>query len=297
MNKQIRLSYSTLELLNTCERKFELEKLRQAEREPSSPHLIGGTAFGVGVASFLATQNRDKALLDCWLAYYPKLEIMEKNQATYLNALEASFPKLEEILMDYKVLEHKGKPATELSFRLNIDETFYFVGYIDAVLVNRLSGKAGVFECKHTGLKLTNLEPLYKNSGQALGYSIILDSIMGEEQAEYDVTYFSAQLQQGMQVTPHLMVFPKTLLDRLNWFVSLKLDVERIHRMMEVGIFPQRGSSCLKFNKPCFHFGLCNLSSIKEDIIYVEDDKEYDFEFDLDTLIENHIARITKTNP
>ncbi|MGE4259190.1 MAG: PD-(D/E)XK nuclease family protein [Candidatus Babeliales bacterium] len=290
----IRLSHSSLQTLNTCERKFQLDKLlvTDVQREETE-HTSFGKAYGAGVASYLVHQDPDLALYQAWLNYYPQIETDKKNQSICFSALERSFPKLDSILDEHEVMVYNGKPAVELSFRLNINEHFYFVGHIDVVLKNRYSGVCTVVDAKSTGLALLDLDPLYKNSGQTIGYSIALDRIVGEELSTYGVGYLVAQLgKTPFEAKIHTLFYQKTLMDRLQWFISLGLDVRRLELMRDLNSYPMRGDSCLNFMRPCKYFGVCGLKS--GDVVkkQEEDPIVYDFVYDLDDLINEHLKRI-----
>jgi len=291
----IRLSHSSLQLLNSCERKWQLEKLLDTGNDKEeSEHLVFGTAYGRGVAVYAETQDANKALFEAWLAYYPELESEKKSWAKCFALLENSFFHLDSVLQDYEFVYYNGKPAAELSFRLNISPEYYFVGHIDLILRHKWTKQFCVFEVKHTGLAVHDLSPLYANSGQALGYSVALDKIVGEEVSSYDVVYFVGQLDRDYGSKIHVLPFGKTLLDRLNWFISLGLDVKRIEMMRELGSFPKRGDSCMKYNRPCFHFSTCNLSLSEKEKEREEDTIQYDFTFDLNELIEDHVRRVNQ---
>ena len=293
----IRLSHSAIETLLTCERKFQLERLlvNDVEREETE-HTVFGKAFGAGVATYLTTQDKDQALFQAWLTYYPELETDKKSQAKCLRALMAAFPKLDMLLIDYEMVYFEDKPAVELSFRINLSEHFYFVGYIDAVLRHRQTKVCFVLEAKTTGLQLLDLDPLYKNSGQALGYSIALDRIVGKEQSAYGVLYFVGQLQKDGGAKIHVLPYNKTLLDRLNWFISLAQDINRLDVMREMNVYPMRGKSCLNFNRPCRYFGVCGLKAADVLKHREEDTIQYDFVYTLDELVTSHIARVKQPN-
>lgn len=292
----IRLSHSTIEVFNTCERKFQLEKLliTDSARE-DTPDTVLGTAYGAGVADYLVHQDQTQALYKAWLAYWPELESDKKSVPHAIAALEKSFPVLDKLLMDYEVAKLKdGKPAIELSFRIDINPTYYYVGYVDVVLRNRWDNTYVALDAKSTGLALLDLSPVYQNSAQVLGYSIVLDSIVGEELADYGCGYFVAQLKKDFEIVIHPLVFRKTLLDRLNWFITLGGDIKRFELAEELSFYPRRGSSCLKYNRPCKFFGTCTLSSQDIPRVREEDTIAYDFVFDLDNLIDNHLRRINK---
>lgn len=293
--KPFRLSYSTLDILHTCERKLQLSKLLVTEVDKEeSEHFSFGHAFGAGVATYLVTQDANQALYQAWLAYWPEIETDKKSIARCIAALEVAIPKLDTILMDYEIVTFENKPAVELSFRLNVTDDYYFVGYIDAVLKNRYTGQHMVFECKTTGLQLYDLSPLYKNSGQALGYSIVLDRITGEKLSSYGVMYFVAQLGKNFMPTIHMYEWDKTLSDRLNWFISLGLDVSHLQRMKELDVYPKRGQSCLQYNRPCQFFGVCGLHSLDQYKEIPEDTIEYQFIYNMDDLIQDHLKRIVQ---
>lgn len=291
--KQQRLSFSTLDLLHSCERLFQLERLLAGEREAESDHLLFGSAYGIGVASYLEHQDQDRALYEAWLAYWPELDSDKKSVWRCMQALLRSFSKLDDLLDDYELVYLQDRPATEMSFRLNIDQDYYYVGYIDAVLRHRYTKQYVVFECKTTGLGLYDLSPLYKHSGQALGYSIVLDKIVGESQTSYGVLYFVCQLGRNFQdITCHVMPFDKTLLDRLNWFIVLGLDVKHLKEMQSLQVYPRRHQSCLKYNRPCRHFGTCHMHSLDRPKPIEVDETEYQFIYELEEVVQDHLERI-----
>lgn len=289
----VRLSFSTLNLLHSCERKFQLAKLLANDIREESDSLSFGAGFGTGIASYLIHQDAERALYDAWLAYWPIIESEKKNQARMVVALERAFFVLDTLLQEYELVFFQDKPACELSFRLNIDKDYYFVGYIDAVLKHRITKQYMVFEVKTTGLLLKDLTPLYRHSGQALGYSICLDRIVGQELSSYGVLYLIAQTgKEQTDVTIHLMPFAKTILDRLNWFIVLGLDVKHLKEMEQLQIYPRRGDSCLKYNKPCPQFGTCHLHSLDVPKEETEDTTEYQFVYELEELIADHLRRL-----
>lgn len=291
---KIRLSHSSLGQLHECERKYQLDKLLAgATSKADSEHFSFGHCFGVGVATYLTTQDQDRALYEAWLAYWPEIENDKKNIPLAILALMRAFPVLDTMLMEYEVAIFKDRPAVELSFRLDINDMFYFVGHIDVVLKNKFSGKYFVIDAKSTGLALLDISPLYRYSGQTVGYSIAIDKIVGEQLAEFGVGYVAAQVNAAkMEAKVQFLSYEKTLVDRLKWFMTLGLDAERLARMIELNHFPMRSESCLKFNKPCFHFGSCHMHALDRPKELEEDTIDYDFSYSLDELIDDHLKRI-----
>lgn len=305
----IRLSHSALEEMLTCERKFQLNRLLERENERTvSDNFSFGHAFEAGCVSYILHGDKERAIWETWLAY-PDVAPSKENPAQLIvevpdsvkktdlhaiNMVMAAFPSLDTFLEDWEVATFDEKPASQLSFRVNIDETFYFVGYLDLAIRNKWTGKYAVWDAKTTGLALYDLSPVYANSLQLIAYSVVLDKIVGEAYSDYDVHYFVGRVGAGNGFQPQILSlsFEKNLKDRLNFFITLGLDVERLTKMKAMGIFPQRGAACLKYNKPCFHFGTCGLHALDKEKEIEEDKKEYQFTFNLEDLIQDHMKRI-----
>jgi hypothetical protein len=293
---KIRLSYSTLEgLLNLCERKFQMVKLlRGYDDKEDSVNFSWGHGWGAGVVHYLLTGNLDDAIYHAWQAYWPIIETDKKSQVILVNALRVARTKMDNYREEFEIAFFNGKPAIELSFRLDINETFYYVGYIDGVFLHKRDRYYAVLENKHTAAWITDINPMYQNSGQGLSYSIVLDKIAAQPLAEYSLHHFVAQLKNSYDPIIHTLRYKKNLLDRLKWFTTLGIDVDRITQMMKLNFFPMRGSSCLKWNRPCNFFGMCGLQvndrpKTDED---VKEDVEYQFVYTLDEIVKDHLARV-----
>jgi len=275
---------------------FQLDRLLEGSPDKQDyPATVFGKAFGEGVSTYLLTQDANKSLFSAFQTYSPLLEDEKRTVEICMNLLICTFPKLDDLLMDWEVAVFAGKPAVELSFRLNITEDIYFVGYVDVVLRNKWTGRYAILENKTTGLNLFDLDPMYKNSGQALGYSIVLDKIAGEQNSEYDVLYLIGQLKSvsngGFSPQIHLKEYPKTLQDRLNWFITLGMDVNRLEQMLSLNVFPLRGRSCLQYMRPCNHMGTCSMQTLDRYKEIEEDTIDYQFVYNLEDLITDHMER------
>lgn len=295
-----RLSDSARSTLRACERRFQLDRLLVSANvdvsvSKSSPETVRGTAYGAGVQTYLLTGNMDKAIYDCWLAYSPMLENPPKTfLSRTLNNLLQSKPVLDGIRKKYKIAVFNDQPAIELSFRLNLDDRWYYVGYIDAVLQDLTTGIYGVFECKTTSAYYKDLTPLYRYSGQALGYSIILDQVTGSSQSSFTTDYLVCRDISPTNFVPevHLFPFKWTLLDRLKWFFTLQMDVDQLNTMDQHELFPQRKEGCIQYNKVCPHFGFCELTSSDKKRPVPEDKNDYQFTYNLEEVITDHVSRI-----
>lgn len=291
----VRLSHSTMELIHTCERKFQLEKLLVTGKErDETADTTFGSAYGAAVQHYFVHQDKEQAIFELFMTFNWDIESEKKSLVKCINALEVSFPRVEQLLEEYDVVYFENKPATELSFCLLTDKPYYFVGYLDLVLRHKYTGKYIALDVKTTGLNLEILDPVYENSAQLVGYSIVVDAIAGEEQAEYDVMYFVCQVGQGYAPKVQVLTYTKTLLDRLNWFLSLGMDIEKLERMKELNFYPMRGSKCLTYNRPCKYFHVCQFHSLDIPKPEEPDENEYQFIYNLQDLIDNHVERITR---
>lgn len=294
-----RLSHSTIAKLGDCARLFQLDRLLEGEGGDwkGSPATNGGKAFGAGIQHYIAFGDWDRALLECWLVYNtaqqdPPLHSLYRT----INNMHVAKEYVDRLMQDYEVAVFNGKPAIELAFKLRFDDKWYYGGSIDVVLRHRQTGMYLVLEVKTTSYNLVDLQPMYKYSGQALGYSIVIDAIAGEAQASYGVLYFVCR-NHPKNFVPDIYVWPmkKTLLDRLNWFISLGLTHEHIVRMDTLGIWPLSGN-CVRFGKVCYHYGTCSLTSGDIPKEGTTDLTPYDFEYDLQAVIDNHLERLGNGN-
>lgn len=290
-----RLSHSTENVLNQCERLFQLDRLLIGNsRWSEGAATTRGKAFGAGVQYYMATGDWDRAILECWLVYNEDYQLPPDISVwRTLNNMYCAKPQLDKILSEWEIAVFRGRPATELAFKLRFDEKWYYGGSIDLVLRNKTTGRYAIFEVKTTMYWLVDLQPSYKNSGQALGYSIVLDTVAGAEQTDYNVVYLVCR-DHKKDFTPDIYVWPfeKTLLDRLNWFIRQGLIYEHVKRMDDIGIWPMSGN-CVTYNKPCVHFGTCHMTASDEEKIVDKDETHYDFEYNLQDVIDSHLKRIS----
>lgn len=295
---KIRLSHSTREsLLQRCTRLFGIEKIYKGERTREDNQWFSrGHGFGKGVQIYLLTGDMDLAVYHCWLDYWPIIEDdIKVNQHRTIHALMCAQPHLDKMRAEWEIMTYNGRPAIELGVKVIIDETYYYVGFLDAALRNKTTGKYATFEVKYTGSKMPDVSPMYKYSGQGIGYSIVLEEISKGQNDEYDTIYFVCQdyNEKPKEIKFYVIPFEKNAEDRLKWFISLGLDVEQIKRMREIGVFPQIGSGCVHFGRVCKHFGTCNMHGFDEE----RDDEpdphegEYQFIVNLNDLIARNLRR------
>lgn len=299
------LSHSSRNLLHTCPRKYQLYRLSstQAEAEEVKAREGGvtfayGTAVGVGVASTLESKTEDQIYLDTFLSWdVDLLDETPRQKKSFWLAMFAvqKFISLREsgFLEEYELVYYQGKPAVELSFQITLPNGFKYRGFVDAVLRHKTTGEIMVLECKTSS---GNANPaMYKNSGQALGYAVVLD-ILFPELSSYTVLYL---VYETKNYEYKELPFEKSLLQRALWLQELLIDTEIITLYDSYDTYPTQGQSCFNFFRDCEYLGLCNLSTknltkplttkVLEDI--EADAKRYDFTVDFHQLIESQIAK------
>ena len=292
------LSYSSLLTLHSCPRKFQLQKLRSAFRtEESLKSTITfsfGHVVGEGIALALSGTPKEQIYWRMFLGWHtPSIfdadEKANKSLWSAFLAIDRFLLLRDSILKDYELVYYNGLPATELSFAIVLPDGFRLRGFVDAVLRHRLSGEILVLECKTTGL--TTINPAtYKNSAQAIGYSVVLDHLY-PDLSSYKVLYLVYSTKAGEY---HPLPFIKTFLQRALWIRELLLDIEIIKMYAEAEIFPMRGESCYSFMRDCEYLNTCTLSTeylAKPCTPEMEDKTQYQVVITLADLLESQLSK------
>lgn len=309
------LSYSSLLLLHSCPRKFQLNRLRTTHRTEESLKSTITFAFGhvVGeaIASALEGRTEQEILWRIFVGWHTDFAASDdKAKKSIYNAVIA-YQRLRSLLdsgflSDYELVYHDGKPATELSFVINFPDSFRLRGFVDAVLRHKETGEILVLECKTTGSTTVN-PATYKNSAQAIGYSIVLDTLF-PSLSSYTVLYLVYQTSV-QEYTP--IPFVKTLLQRALWIRELLLDIETIKMYEQAEVYPMHGESCIQYYKEvevsvggtrvpvkqgeCEYLATCTLSTqyLTKPCTPEEEDKtEYQISLSLDQLLESQFSKL-----
>lgn len=297
----INLSYSSLELLHKCPRKFELDKMLFAggENISASPDLVAGHAFGSGLQEWYKTKSVDAAVWAAYQQWFPHLAVdfdhAKKTFWRVVKHLEKWPATHEEKMGDWDLFWFEDAdgnpfPACELGFKVILSDSYTYRGFIDLVLYNAKTDEFAVGEIKTDGMNPTSVVK-YANSFQGSSYNAVLQKIIGRPIR--DVKYMIAEFPGGGQQVFDLVKSPS---QKLNWLTSLGFDTQMLESFRLHKHFPMRGASCMDFFRPCKYFGLCELSSasigkMALDGEYlpqpIEADK-YHFTFTLEELLESH---------
>lgn len=297
------MSHSSIITLHHCPRKYELEKLGKRLQDWGEVHLDFGHVVGEGVQEYFITRSRDAAMMKVYMGWQSGIdegaeEGREKSKKTFWHALHAVdrfISYAETYFGNFEIAILNGRPAVELGFCIDCGDGYVYRGYIDAVLIDRVAKRLVVLENKTTGSWNVN-EASYKNSGQGLGYMVLLDIVaeaLGMQiVSDYPVYY---PVYKTMDFDWEIMQFSKSKTARAKWIRSLLLDKSHIQQYAELEYFPMHGESCMNFNKQCEYFGVCELSNasiIGTPVERIEKAGKYDYYFSLDDLIQQQLAQL-----
>src|SRR6188768_2942144 len=287
------LSFSSVELLRLCPRKFQLKKLsktleveltevemkemqyaastsEQPEKwvplfgEEVSIDLTFGKSFGIGIQKLLTSGSREQAILAAFLAWDADIfdehikKDKKKNFWWLVYGLQRfSAVQLPELAGQWEVFTlPNGRLASEVSFRLDLGDGFYYRGFIDLVLVNRNTGQLLVLELKTTAAKFVN-EAMYGNSDQGLSYLLIMEKLFSGL-TQLEVLYL---VYKSSQTEFEPFKFPKGLLARNKFVRDLLTTCAIVRFYANFDDFPMHGGSCFMFFRPCTYYGVCQMSN------------------------------------
>lgn len=310
IDKRIRnLSYSSMLILHSCPRKFQLYKLgsttaEQPEDKPGSITFAFGHLVGTGIQEILEGKSLSQVLLNAFLNWTPDPfdENPKQNKSLWsgIHALrQFAHMRSNGYLDGYELVSYNGKPACELSFCIELPDGFMYRGFVDAVLQHESTGEVIVLECKTTGSP--NVNPAtYKNSAQAIGYSIVLDAIF-PELSSYKVLYL---VYLSKKESYEQFPFDKSYYQRALWIQELLLDIEMIKLYESQSIYPMHGESCYSFFRECEYYQVCTLSTkhltspLSEEAIRSMDDSlaAFQIRITLSDLINAQIAKEQNTS-
>lgn len=261
----LNLSYSSLLKLHECPRKYQLYKLNttpDSEHDPETKVTFAfGHVVGLGIQLHFCGASEDEIIFALYQFWSPALfESNDKQKKSFFLAVAAiqNFISLRQhgFLKEWEVVEYNGNYATELAFVIILPNGYRYRGSVDAVLQNKNDGTVMVLEVKTSSS--TNLNPAnYKNSSQAIGYSVVLDNLFPGI-SSYQVLYL-VYLTKSLKY--ETLVFNKSYLQRALWIQELLLDCEMISLYDSTGVYPMHGESCVSFFRDCEYLNTCTLAT------------------------------------
>lgn len=290
----LRLSYSSLNLADTCLRKFEFNKLYPRRVRDSDAFAADvGTAMHHGYQDYLVNQDLDRAI---WMLMKDYPYMGEFEQRFDDRSLESAISTLEEMtheagmteweLMSIRRPLHEDEraanvaaqemnhplpydwsgvvvPAIEVPFALRLKGIVLpdgrgveYTGFMDAALRHRGHGAVRTMDIKTHRRAIADATPKYKFDSQQVPYGIVLEHLTGQPVEEFEVLYLDTFIDL---VSPRVQLyqFRKDSEDLQEWLINTVMRVQRIQRGMEMDYFPRTDGGCLSWNKPCFFLEVC----------------------------------------
>jgi hypothetical protein len=259
-----------------------------------------GQIVGLGIQLALERKNYDEILWQMFLGWKPELFAENPKQNKSFSAAVFAIDKFlaminEGYLENYSLVHYNGKPACELSFLITLPNQYKYRGFVDAVLQHDITGEIIVLECKTSSAASVN-PATYKNSAQAIGYSIVLDAIF-PALSSYKVIYL---IYSTKQLQYDQLEFSKSYVQRARWIQELALDCDMLSMYNERDLYPMRGESCFSYFRECSYMGLCQMDTAKlispitpAQIQMIEDkNSEYQIQITLDDLIHHQLNKV-----
>jgi hypothetical protein len=273
----------------------------QSESISESITFSYGQIVGLGIQLSLESKSEEEIIWQMFLGWKPELFADNPKQNKSFAAAVFAVQKFQAMqkegyLDGYSLVTYQGKPACELSFLITLPNQFKYRGFVDAVLQHDITGEVIVLECKTSSA--TTLNPAtYKNSAQAIGYSIVLDAIF-PELSSYRVLYL---IYSTKQLQYDQLEFTKSYLQRARWIRELVLDCDTLSMYLGNDLFPMRGESCFSYFRECNYMGLCQMETDRlvtpitpEQIEKIEKvNSEYQIQITLDDLINSQLSKVS----
>ena len=316
------LSYSAINILHECPRKFELNRLQakpdyleESEERIQTLTFSFGHTVGQGVQLLLEGKSIEQTYWELFISFKGSLLFIdEKRNKSFAHALHAidifnNLLSSNLILEDYQIVSittQQGitKFSSELGFRISYPNGYKFRGYIDVILIHKITGEILVLEIKTSSQYAINPN-IYRNSPQATGYAVVIDHLF-KDVSSYNVLY---GIYKTKSMEWEFYSFPKSMTTRAKWLQNILIDTKKIELYHAMDSFPMYGESCVgKYFRECEYINSCHLDNsilVGTSDVYVdfdsdgnviehkpsekEKDKLYDFEFTLDDMINKFL--------
>lgn len=301
---KVTLSFSRMNTLHSCPRKFLLKELNQKSGHTATIDTAFGSSFGAGVQELFNSGSLER----CFLAALAEWDYEEGFISPFNNKKDKSFwaclatleafynSEFQGLQADYKLAYLEGKPGIELFIYMSAGGSYNYQVHVDLVLQNRQTEAFVVAEIKTSGM--VQQEANWGNADQTLGYYAILEYLTKIYNLPFEprVIYITAQAGKYLNFEDNFgfqtFVYEKGPATSLDFARNVVLTIEQIELYIKHNYFPKRGSSCVTYNKVCEFYGMCDMETLQNpeesehgnvyDSLSMED---VDFSFDVNDLI------------
>lgn len=276
--KHLILSHSSLDVLHSCDRKFEFRKMYGTSNDREEAFVTEvGHALHAGYEMFLMCREdhpdiRERKAIHAMCMRYPyQLEATTKNSSQ--RSLEACYNTLMAMLSNdrltgceviyIKTKDRVERPAVEVPFAMKVMNSpfplpVFYVGFIDCVLYDRMAQKYIVMDIKTTRRYIKDYSARYEFDEQCIPYAIVLEQLLEKPIEALDVAYISVFIDLE---EPKVQVFdfhkpPQYVRD---WHRGLCMDIDRITQQYNAQWFKRTssGEKCIGWGTACFFLDYC----------------------------------------
>lgn len=273
------LSHSSRQRLRGCQRLFEFSKFFLAPmnvREDDTSNAAGaGRSIHSGFQTYLATQDRDRAIFETAINYPVEITTNPRDD----RSMEACYSTVTFMIDNYKLQEYELatirvgdeiRPCVEVPFEIelvgfslskHVHIPIYYIGYIDIILFNKLTEEYEDMDIKTHRKEQKDLTALYKFNDQVLPYAYVLRHMFSDNITELTTTYLSVYLDL-MKPTLDTYTFRKTQQDMQDWALGLVDDMVRCQQYYDANFWPRNHEKCSstwgKKMFTCKYFNICH---------------------------------------
>lgn len=269
---QIAWDATSLDLAQTCMRKYYYANILGAKPRKQSVHLIFGGIYAKALEEFykeLANgQSVEEAL--CAVVHLALIESWDKETGQPVAFEDANKTRVSlirtivwyvdefAIESDSGIKTHylqTGEPAVELSFRLDFAQDILYCGHLDRVVtygdeyyvMDQKTTKTTVGSYYFRGFDLSNQMSGYTFAGKAVLHTPVSGVIIDAAQ----IMVNSSRFERG---------FTTRSVDQLEeWYNDTVRSIEMIQHQSEAAFFPMNPNSCFNYGG-CPYKSICSVS-------------------------------------
>lgn len=272
MTENLLLSYSSMNTLVSCPRKFEMYKFyQQPKRRFESIAMSAGQALHAGYQHYMIHRNPNQAMFELALNY-PVEHCWDWSDDRSLEACLSTLEAMIESgcinsydLLDIKCLDGITRPAIEVPFELVLEGVtlpdgrgISIIGYIDALVRQRFTGENHSLDIKTHRSNLFDRSPVYKFDTQQVGYGIILEHVLAHAIESFNVLYFDCYLDL-LAPRVEMYEYKKTAEDIQKWMMTKIMQIKNLVTYANIGFFPRSDNGCLSYMRPCHRLDICQI--------------------------------------
>jgi len=265
------LSYSLLEDLEACPRKYQLYNVVGAkgnEHDRRSIDFAFGHAVGSGVQAALMGCALEDCYYECIVNYsassFIQLDGRIKKKLTHaMIAVREFYSIAQMILVQYEVadivVDGISIMGVEPEFSIQFSKDASYNGHIDVLLLHKVSRQPKVIEIKTT--VLTTVHPsVYSNSNQVKGYALAVKYLQWKgiiaDSDRVDVEYHVYKTGKGEWEAP--LIFGYNNIHIVGYIRDIETKLKVMDLYDSMGNYPMNGSACNNFFRACEFYNTCH---------------------------------------